>query len=345
MNCKNILVICTGGTIGMVCDKLSGALRPASMHDFEHILPELSDTATTATVVAFQPLIDSANVSPSAWSRMANVIYKEYEKYDGFVLLHGTDTMAYSASALSFMLENLQKPVIFTGSQLPLGVRRTDARENILTALEIAAAEDAEGKAIVPEVCIFFENTLYRGNRTTKRNAEQFDAFRSFNFSPLAQAGVHITYYPHRVHYPDWSSPMRLRTRIDEHVAILKLFPGISPETVRAILGIAGLRGVVLESYGTGNAPTAQWFVDALEEAIDKGIIIVNRTQCAQGAVEMGRYETSLPLLQAGVLSGYDITTEALVTKMMYLMGEHGNDNDTIKHLLQTDLCGEMTIS
>ena len=242
------------------------------------------------------------------------------------------------------MLEDLNKPVVFTGSQLPVGIRRSDAKENLLTAIEIATAQDEDGDAIVPEVTIFFEDRLFRGNRTTKKSAQRFAAFNSYNYEPLAEAGVHIHYYPGRVHYNDKHKPLRLRTKIDENVAILKIFPGISEKVVRAILNIPGLRAVVLETYGTGNAPSDEWLYEALKEAIDRGIIIVNKTQCFVGAVEMGRYETSLNLMSAGVISGYDITTEALVTKLMYLLGENGDNTEVVKVLLQRPLCGEMTI-
>lgn len=340
---KAVLVIFTGGTISMTQDPQTGALHPADLEHFEAYMPELFSSGVHVDLLPFDPLVDSSDINPPVWSKLANIIYDKYAVYDGFVVTHGTDTMAYTASALSFMLENLGKPVVLTGSQLPIGVLRSDAKENLLTAIEIAAAQDEEGNAIVPEVCIFFEANLYRGNRCTKKNSEHFDAFESYNYSPLATAGVHIHYYPHRIHYADLGKPLRLRTKIDQHVAILKMFPGISEQTVRAILGIEGLRAVVLETYGAGNAPSSMWLFDALKDAIRRGIIIVNKTQCAMGSVEMGRYETSLHLLEAGVLSGYDITTEALITKMMYLLGELGEDNEEVRRLLLTNLCGEMT--
>ncbi len=343
-NDKSVLIIFTGGTISMTRDPETGALCPADVNQFREFMPELFHSDINVDMLPFDPLIDSSDVNPPIWSKLANIIYTNYNKYDGFVITHGTDTMAYTASALSFMLENLGKPVVLTGSQLPVGVMRSDAKENLLTAIEIAAERDEEGNAIVPEVCIFFEAKLYRGNRCTKKNSEHFAAFKSYNYDPLAVAGVHIHYFQHLIHYNDPSKPLSLRTKIDQNVAILKLFPGISEKTVRAILGIEGLRAVILETYGSGNAPGEKWLYEALQDAIKRGIIIVNKTQCVMGSVEMGRYETSLHLLQAGVLCGYDITTEALLTKLMYLLGENGDNTDEVIRLLQTNLCGEMTI-
>ncbi len=341
---KSVLLIFTGGTISMTQDKDTGALRPADMKQFQEYMPELFHSGIRVDMLPFDPLIDSSDMNPPIWSKLANLIYDNYERYDGFVITHGTDTMAYTASALSFMLENLGKPVILTGSQLPIGVLRSDAKENLLTAIEIAAEQDEEGNAVVPEVCIFFEARLYRGNRCTKKNSEHFAAFKSYNYEPLAIAGVHIHYFPHLVNYPDTKKPLRLRTKIDQNVAILKLFPGISEKTVKAILGIEGLRAVVIETYGAGNAPSDAWLCEALKTAAEKDIIIVNKTQCVSGSVEMGRYETSLNLVEAGVIGGNDITTEALITKMMYLLGENGDDTQTVRRLLQTNLCGEMTV-
>ncbi len=325
----------------MVRDKVSGAMVPADIETFKAFMPELFAGDIQVDIQAFTPLIDSSDIRPESWIMMARMVYDHYDEYDGFVVLHGTDTMSYSASALSFMLENLAKPVVFTGSQLPVGVLRSDAKENLLTAIEIAAAQDEVGDAIVPEVTIYFEDRLFRANRTTKRNAEHFSAFNSYNYPALAKAGVHITYQPHLVRYSEPDAPLKLHTSFDCNVAVLKLFPGIQQPVVRALLRTRGLKGVVLETFGAGNAPTDKWLYRELKTAVDKGIIIVNKTQCNTGSVEMGLYAVSLNLMKAGVLSGYDITTEALLPKMMLLLGENP---EKARELITQNLCGEMTI-
>jgi L-asparaginase len=335
-----ILIIYTGGTIGMVEDPETGALHP---FDFDEILkqvPELNHFGHRIEAVSFDPPIDSANMEPTVWIRLAKLLYDRYGQYDGFVILHGSDTMSYTASALSFMLENLAKPVILTGSQLPIGKMRTDGKENLVTAVEIASAQ-REGRPLVSEVCIYFENKLYRGNRTTKHNAEHFNAFWSANYPHLAEAGVHIRYNYSALYRPNRTGLFRVHDRIDTNVAILKIFPGISRQVVEAILGIDGLKGVVMETYGAGNAPTLPWFIDAIEYALRRGLIILNVTQCVGGGVEMGLYETGVHLLKAGVVSGRDMTTEAAVAKLMFLLGQRLSKDQVLQYL-NMSIAGEM---
>jgi L-asparaginase len=337
----SILVIYTGGTIGMIKDLETGALKPFDFENLYKVMPVLENFKFRIKSISMIPLLDSSNMNPAFWVRLATLIDENYGNYDGFVVLHGTDTMSYSASVLSFMLENLNKPVIFTGSQLPLGLVRTDGRDNFINAIEIAAARVDE-TPVVPEVAIYFENKLMRANRTNKFNAENFNAFVSGNYPVLAEVGVHIRYNQSAILKPNFKH-LKVHTQLDTNVAILKLFPGISGNVVSSILHIEGLKGVILETYGAGNAPTDEWFISALSEAINRGIIIYNVTQCKGGSVDMGKYETSVLLGQIGVIGGYDITTESAIAKMMFLFGE-GYSKSEIEHLLQTPLRGELTI-
>lgn len=335
-----ILVIYTGGTIGMIKDRETGALHPINTDLLYQSIPILKNFNCKIDYFSFVPLIDSSNVKPEFWIKLAKVIEENYELYDGFVVLHGTDTMSYTASILSFMLENLNKPIILTGSQLPLGVVRTDGRDNIINSIEIAAAKEDDTPK-VPEVCICFENKLYRGNRTSKFTAENFDAFLSGNYPNLADVGVHIKYNDQLILKPNFKK-LKVHYNLDNNVAILKLFPGITESVVRNILSIKGLKAVVLETYGSGNAPTDKWFIDALKEAIEKDIIIFNVTQCKSGSVEIGKYETSIDLGRIGVIGGFDITTESAISKLIYLLGSTLNQSE-IKVLLQKPLRGELT--
>jgi L-asparaginase len=337
----SILIIYTGGTIGMVHDPVTKALVPI---DFRHItnhVPELKKFGYNLDSLTFEPVKDSSNIDPDVWVKMVETIEKNYDLYDGFVVLHGTDTMAYSASALSFMLENLAKPVVFTGSQLPIGLLRTDGRENLITAIEIAAAQQ-NGSALVPEVCIYFDNELTRGNRTTKFSAEHFDAFNSPNYPPLAEVGLHLKYNENHILRPRKKSTLKVHLRFDNNVAILKLFPGINRNLMQAVINTKGLKGLIIETFGSGNAPTYKWFLDDLKSFIAKGGIIYNVTQCHGGSVEMGLYETSREMLSAGVISGKDITSEASVTKLMHLLGICKSRKDVIKYLGKS-LAGEIS--
>lgn len=337
----SLLVIYTGGTIGMVQDPKTGSLRPLTFDNLYKYLPVLENFNYRIDFYTFEPLLDSSDMHPSFWIRLAGVIGEKYELYDGFVVLHGSDTMSYTASALSFMLENLNKPVIFTGSQLPIGMVRTDGRENFINSIEIAAAAESH-TPIVPEVAICFENRLYRGNRTSKFNAEHFGAFVSGNYPVLAEIGVRIKYNHGNILRPNFKK-LRVAASLDENIAILKLFPGITPASVDATLNTVGLKAVILETFGAGNAPTLPWFLNKLEDAVNRGIIIFNVTQCKGGAVEMGKYATSAGLGRIGVVGGYDITTESAVTKLMYLLGA-GYPPEEVRRLLQTSLRGEMTV-
>ncbi len=337
---RKVLLIYTGGTIGMVSDPESNVLKP---FDFDHMqsqIPELKLIDAELEGISFKEPIDSSNMEPSIWSKLVKMIEENYDRFDGFVILHGSDTMAYTASALSFMIENLTKPVVLTGSQLPIGLIRTDGKENLITAIEIAATYH-KGKAVVPEVSIYFEYKLYRGNRTHKYNADHFKAFRSSNYPLLAEAGVHVDFNKAQIHKPEKRSP-RFYTNMDNRVFVLKLFPGISEAMVKHVLQTPDMKALVLETFGSGNAPTASWFVEALASAIKKGLIVLNVTQCGEGSVEQGRYETSSSLRKIGVIGGGDITTESACTKLMFLLANRKSTSE-ITGDLNRSLAGEMT--
>jgi len=337
----SVLIIYTGGTIGMVMDQETQSLVPLNFDIIKEQLPELNRFQVKLESLSFDQPIDSSNMSPDVWKELAGIIHTNYDSFDGFVVLHGTDTMSYTASALSFMLEDLGKPVVFTGSQLPIGMLRTDGRENLITAVEIAAAKE-NGEPIVPEVALYFENKLYRANRTSKSSAEHFEAFTSYNYDPLATVGVSIRYNRHGIASMP-TSPLKLHTKLDSNVAVLHLFPGMSRYVVQQMIHIKGLKGLILLTYGSGNAPTYEWFIEELTNAIEKGICIFNVTQCHRGAVKQGQYETSIALRQLRVGSGRDITVEAAITKMMYLLGR-GFSGEALLEAMETPLRGELSL-
>ena len=335
-----ILLIYTGGTIGMKKDFETGALRAFNFSKLLQRIPELKQLDCEVKTISFDKPIDSSNMNPEKWAKIATIIADNYPSFDGFVVLHGSDTMSYSASALSFMLENLAKPVIFTGSQLPIGDLRTDAKENLITAIQIASLRE-NGKPVISEVCLYFEYKLYRGNRTTKINAEHFKAFTSPNYPDLVESGVHLKLNSELFLPLKSNLQLKVHKNLDNHVAIIKMFPGISEVVLAAILNIPNLKGIILETYGAGNAPTEDWFIKLLKKAINKGLHIINVTQCSAGSVSMGQYETSTSLKEIGVISGKDITTEAAITKLMYLLGQKIAPNE-FKKIFETSLRGEM---
>lgn len=338
-----LLLIYTGGTIGMKQDMKDLTLKP---FDFSQILdevPEIRKFAFKIDTYSFEPPIDSSDVEPSLWQDLARLIKEKYEDYDGFIILHGTDTMSYSASALSFMLDGLTKPVIFTGSQLPIGVPRTDGKENLISAVEIASAKDKDGHPAVPEVCVCFDSLLMRGNRSTKVNSEVFRAFQSPNFPPLAEAGINIRYNNESIRKPnDWYQSLTINTDLDTRVSILKIHPGITPEVVRNILCGKDTRAIIMETYGSGNAPTRDWFLDIVKESSAMNKIIVNVTQCLAGTVNMNIYANGKALERAGVIDGYDSTTESALAKLFYLMGK-SRDNEWVKAMMSRNLKGEIS--
>ncbi|WP_276893251.1 type I asparaginase [Hallella bergensis] len=340
---NKVLLIYTGGTIGMGKNPFTNALEPL---DFNHLvasMPEFKLIKTDIDVYQFTPPIDSSDVAPEKWAQLVRIISRNYEQYDGFVILHGTDTMAYTASALSFMLENLTKPVILTGSQLPIGLLRTDGKENLITSIELASLKDKRGLAKVPEVCIYFSGQLIRGNRSTKMNADGFHAFESFNYPHLCEAGVDFIFNEHHILKPDFDKPMVPHLTMNPNVVIFSLFPGVQEHIINNVLQAKEMRGIIMRTFGSGNAPQAPWLMHMLKEAAMRGIVIVNISQCVAGSVEMGRYDTGCQLKQIGVVSGYDSTVEAAVTKLMFLFANY-NDPQVIRNMMNKSLAGEITI-
>lgn len=339
---NKVLLIYTGGTIGMGCNRETGALEPLN---FDHLLsnfPEFALLQTDVDTYQFTPPIDSSDMSLRRWAQLVRIIADNYDKYDGFVVLHGTDTMSYTASALSFMLENLTKPVILTGSQLPIGQLRTDGKENLLTSIELASAFGEDGRPMVPEVCIYFSGRLLRGNRSTKESADGFNAFNSFNYPHLCEAGVEFHFKPHYILKPDYTKPMIPHTAMDPNVVVFSLFPGIQENIARHMFDAPELRGIVMRSFGSGNAPQKPWLMRLLKDATQRGVTIVNISQCVAGFVKMGRYDTGFQLQDAGVVSGGDSTVESAITKLMFLQA-HYKDPRVIRNLMGRSICGEIT--
>ena len=337
----SILLIYTGGTIGMIKDYPSGTLKAFNFEKLVSNIPELSQLDCNIESISFKKPIDSSNMNPKHWASIATIIGKHYDYYEGFVVLHGSDTMSYSSSALSYMLENLGKPVIFTGSQLPIGDLRTDAKENLITSIQIAALQE-KNQPVIQEVCLYFEYKLYRANRTTKINAEHFEAFTSLNFPALAESGVHLKINQNYLLKNQKNKKFRVHKIMDRNVAIFKLFPGFSRELLQGILNIPNLKGLVFETYGAGNAPTDDWLLSDLKGAINNGLHIVNVTQCSGGSVIMGRYSTSEELKKLQLIDGGDITTESAITKLMYLLGS-GVSHKSFRTIFETSLRGELT--
>ena len=340
---NKVLLIYSGGTIGMGRNSRTGALEPL---DFNHLLknmPEFAYIKTEVDTFQFEHPIDSSDMSPKVWAQLVRIISRNYNSYDGFVILHGTDTMAYTASALSYMLENRTKPGRLTGSQLPMGQLRTDGRENLITSIELASVVNDEGHAVVPEVCIYFGGRLLRGNRSTKQNADEFSAFETFNYPHLCDAGVEFTFHHHHILQPDFSRPMIPHTEMNPNVVVFSLFPGIQESIVKHVLLAPELKGIVMRSYGSGNAPQHEWLIHLLKDATDRGVTIINISQCISGCVVMDRYGTGYQLKEAGVISGYDSTVESAATKLMFLQAKYNDYNLTRKYM-NMSICGEITV-
>lgn len=337
----NILLIYTGGTIGMIKDFKTGALKAFDFKTLLDKIPELNLLDCNIDTVSFEEPIDSSNMSPQYYIQIAEIIENNYNSFDGFVVLHGSDTMSYTASALSFMFENLSKPIVFTGSQLPIGDLRTDAKENLITSIQVASLQN-KGMAVVQEVCLYFEYKLYRANRTTKLNAEHFQAFSSFNYPDLAESGVHLKVKKEYLFKPNLNEKLKLCKDLDQNITLIKLFPGITKTVIESVFSTPNLKAVILETYGAGNCTTEKWFLDILKKYISKGLHIINITQCSAGSVLMGRYESSNALKDIGVISGKDITTEAAIGKLMFLLRKNISAN-TFKIMYETSLRGEMS--
>lgn len=337
---SSVLLIYTGGTIGMIKDNQSGALRPFNFDNIYDQIPELKNMDYELDFYSFDPLIDSSNMNTEVWKSLAKVIEQNYEHHDGFVILHGSDTMAYTASALSFMFENLNKPVILTGSQLPLGFLRSDGRDNLITSIEIAAAKE-EDTPIVPEVCVYFENQLLRGNRAVKYNAENFNAFVSPNYPALAEAGIYIKYNYDKIRKPNFKK-LKVNSQLEAGVGVIKMFPGISRGFLEPVFCNKSNKAIILETFGSGNATSEDWFLKMIDEANSRGLIVMNVSQCLSGSVDQSKYETGLGLEKAGVIGGKDITVEAALAKLMFVLGKT-NNKDEIKFMLSKSLRGEIS--